>query len=110
MGGRQLSRPTGATRLYARVDGFCLRTHAIIVVGRSYGDNLQAPLTALGTLLDVRAREPLYEGSGRLQGRKEPRSHFALPACSTGNEGLFAIEASREIGVSLSPDCRTDRL
>ena len=68
MGVRQLSRPPGVTRLYARVDGFCLRTHAIIVVGRSYGDDLQAPLTALWTLLDVRARGPLYEGGGRLRG------------------------------------------
>jgi hypothetical protein len=110
MGVRQLSRPPGVTRLYAWVDGFCLRTHAIIIVGRSYGDDLQAPLTALGTLLYIRAREPLYEGGGRLQGRKEPRSHFALPACGTGNEGHFAIETSREIRVSLSPDCKTDRL
>jgi len=52
MGVRQLSKPPGVTRLYAWVDGFCLRTHVIIVVGRSYGDDLQAPLTALGTLLD----------------------------------------------------------
>jgi len=53
----------------------------------------------------VCAREPLSEGSGRLQGRKEPRSYFALLAFSTGNEGHFAIETSREIGVSLSPYC-----
>jgi hypothetical protein len=66
---RQLSRPIGATRLYAQVDGFRLRTHAISVVSRAYGDDLQAPLTALGILLDVRAREPLYEG-GRLRGAK----------------------------------------
>jgi len=82
-----------------------LRSHAIIVVGRLYGDDLRAPLTALGTRLDVRARKPLYEGSGRLQGRKEPRVHFALSACSTGTEGHFAIETSGEMRVSLSPDC-----
>jgi len=63
MGVRQLSRPTCVTRLYAWVDGFCLRTHAVIVVGQLYGDDLQAPLAALETLLDVRAREPLYEGA-----------------------------------------------
>ena len=104
MGVRQLSRPPGVTRLYARVDGLCLRTHAIIVVDRSYGNDLQALLTALGTLLDVCARKPLYESGGRLQGRKEPRSHFALLACGTGNEGHFAIETSREMRVNLSPD------
>ena len=54
--------------------------------GIERGNNLEAPLTTLGTLLHVGAREALHQGMGRLQGTRPGR--WDVEHTTAGGQGL----------------------